>query len=123
MIEIASLETLIPIVVAGIIAIATLAVVPILKSLNELKKSNDEIHKIVNSNFAAQTLELKQANERVSQLLQMVQSGNTRIADLLLVMDVDKLGNKPIRSTEPEQEIKKRADEIRHQASEIKKSI
>lgn len=81
-----NLETLIPIVVAGVIAIATLAVIPILKSLYELKKASDEIHKIVNSNFAKQTLELKVANERVNQLLQLVEAGNIRIADLLLTM-------------------------------------
>lgn len=64
-------EVLIPLIATAIIGISTLAVIPIIRVLHEIKKQNDEIHKVVNSNFSKQTAELKLANERIESLLKL----------------------------------------------------
>lgn len=92
--------TSIPLLVSGIIAIATLAIIPVIKALGEIKKQNEdatkdraiqtvsiaavnkqnedlitateEVHKIVNSNFSKQTEELRIAHEKIALLAESV---------------------------------------------------
>lgn len=84
-----SWSLLIPIAVAGVISIATLAIVPIIKALGEIKKQNvdlqkqgEEIHKVVNSNFEKQTAELKAANEKIEALISAAKNNEARFKDL-----------------------------------------
>lgn len=88
-------ETWIPLLATAIIGIATLAVIPIIKALGELKKGQDEIHKVVNSNFSAQTAELKAANEKIEALLAKSTASDARVADLLVVLNREPHQNNP----------------------------
>lgn len=85
--ETMNLETLIPLIATAIIGVATLAAIPIIKALGELKRGQDEIHKQVNSNLTTQTTELKAANERIAILIASSAESDKRVADMLLLLN------------------------------------
>jgi len=98
-----SWSLLIPIAVAGVISIATLAVVPVIKALGDIKKQNadlakqsEEIHKVVNSNFAKQTEELRVANEKIETLLAAAKDNDAKFKSLTEI--IEKLAPQHLKS-------------------------